>query len=187
MITINDMGEWWQLVYRRGGASFVTANELHVPVGAVVSVTWSGAFRSREPALVIDRQGRHQLTAVAIWPPRLRHLATIADDTAEFDRWFVREATPAVNRSGAPLFTNAGCSLCHVIRGVVAEPSMIAPDLTHFASRRTIAAIDLPNEHGYLSGWIVNSRALKHGSEMPENNVDATVLHQLVSYLESLR
>ena len=54
-------------------------------------------------------------------------------------------------------------------------------------SRRTIAAIDLPNEHGYLSGWIVNSRALKHGSEMPENNVDAAVLHQLVSYLESLR
>src|SRR5438132_11619464 len=134
MITINDIGEWWQLVYRRGGASFVPANELHVPVGAVVSVTWSGAFRSREPALLIDRQGRHQLTAVAIWPPRLRYLATIADDTAEFDRWFVREATPTVNRSGAPLFTNAGCSFSHVIRREVTDSPMITLNLTHFSS-----------------------------------------------------
>jgi cytochrome c oxidase subunit 2 len=186
-ITVNDMGDWWQLEYRRRGISFVTANELHVPAGTVVGVIWSGVFASREPALVIDRKGHDELTAVAIWPPKLRHLAIVADDAAEFDRWFVREAQPAVNRSGAPLFTNSGCSLCHVIRGVVAEPSMPAPDLTHFASRRTIATIDLPNKGADLSGWIVNSKALKHSSQMPENNVEAAVLRQLVSYLESLR
>src|SRR5436190_6918454 len=34
-------GEWWQLDYQRGGISFTTANELRLPAGAVVRMTWS--------------------------------------------------------------------------------------------------------------------------------------------------
>jgi cytochrome c oxidase subunit II len=198
-IHINDMGQWWQLVYERGGASFIAANEVHVPAGRRVTIAWNGppvtVWRSREflPqeggrfVFVADRPGFQDLRVLAIWPPNMRRLTIVADRPDDFDKWFANQMRPAANRGDAFLFTSAGCDLCHVVRGVAVEPSMLAPDLTHFGSRHTIAAIDLPNNRGDLSGWIVNSRALKHGSEMPENNLDAAVLHRLVTYLESLR
>ena len=109
----------------------------------------------------------------------------MAEPPAQFEAWLRNEARPA--RAGSPLFIDAGCAYCHVVRGVAASPSKIAPELTHFAARATIAAIDLPNRRGNLAGWIVHSRAIKHSSEMPQNRLDPAVLHALVAYLESLR
>src|SRR5436189_92672 len=82
------------------------------------------------------------------------------------EAWWRNEALPArvIAGQGAALFTDAGCAYCHIIRGVAAAPSRFAPELTHFAARGTIVAMDLPNQRGNLDGWIVNSRAIKHGS-----------------------
>src|ERR1051325_4384516 len=41
-IRIAREGDWWQLEYARGGTAFVTANELHVPIGTAVALSWSG-------------------------------------------------------------------------------------------------------------------------------------------------
>lgn len=200
VVTINDMGEWWQLSYRRGSQSFVTANEIHVPAGSAVTMHWNGSpvvvwqprnFFPQELGgfrFVADRSGPDDLLVLRLWPPSRRHLQIVADSPGAFDRWFQSQAMPAKSdAAAAQLFTSAGCSYCHVIRGIAESPWKIAPDLTHFASRRTIAAIDLPNRRGYLAGWIVNSRALKRGSQMPENNVRAAVLEGLLRSLESLR
>ncbi len=199
-ITINDMGSWWQVFYRRGKQSFVTANEIHVPARARVEMLWNGPrvtvwgsrdFLPQEAGrfvLVADRRTVEDLRVVAIWPPKVRHLAIVAEDAADFDRWFANEMRPARSDPNTKqLFASAGCAYCHVIRGIAESPWTIAPELTHFGSRQTIAATDLPNRRGYLSGWIVNSAALKRGSQMPESNIEAAVLHQLVSYLGSLR
>src|SRR5712691_6494689 len=55
-IVITDMGQWWQISYRRGMQSFITANEVHVPAGALVVMAWKG------PAPVIWRS--HDFLAV---------------------------------------------------------------------------------------------------------------------------
>jgi cytochrome c oxidase subunit 2 len=44
---------------------------------------------------------------------------------------------------------------------------IIGPNLTHVASRHTIAAGLFPNDAKHLSAWIKNARAMKPGSLMP--------------------
>lgn len=197
-IHIVRQGDWWQLDYARGNVAFTTANELHVPAGTAVALSWSGA-----PAPTVDggfclpRGDESRCTLVAgdatearffrLWPPMRTRLPIVVDPPAQFEAWLRNESAPARSPSEAALFESAGCAYCHAVRGVADSPWKVAPDLTHFAARRTIDATALPNERGFLSGWIVHSAALEHGSLMPQNRLDPRVLHRLVDYLESLR
>jgi hypothetical protein len=63
----------------------------------------------------------------------------------------------------------------------------VAPDLTHLASRRTIAAATLPNTPGHLAGWIVAPQHLKPGNYMPASDLDPGALQDLLAYLMSLQ
>jgi cytochrome c oxidase subunit 2 len=76
--------------------------------------------------------------------------------------------------------------MCHAISGTPAG-SRIGPDLTHLASRQTIAAGTLPNTRGNLAGWIVNPQSIKPGTRMPPNQLDPNDLQALLAYLESLK
>jgi len=191
-ITLRDMGDWWQVLYQRDKRTFMTANEIHVPAGALVTMEWSG------PAVVIWRlplelghfafvpKNDEDLDVLQLWPPMRRHLRIIADPA--FEQWFTAQALPAhFDPSAAELFTSSGCAYCHVVRGVVESPWKVGPDLTHFGSRQTIAMSGMPNRRGFLAGWIVHSNALKRWSEMPENAVRADVLTRLLNDLESRR
>ena len=188
-ITVRDMGDWWQLTYNRG---LVAANEVHVPRGALVTMEFSGPpvvvwhlpVELGRFALVAEHD--EDLTVVQLWPPMRRHLHIVADRA--FDQWLTAQERPAhFDPAAAELFTSSGCSYCHVIRGVAESPWKTAPDLTHFGSRQTIAATEMPNRRGFLAGWIVHSAALKHRSEMPENAVRADVLNRLLNDLENRR
>ena len=77
------------------------------------------------------------------------------------------------------------CPLCHTIGGTEAS-GKVAPDLTHFASRRSIAAASLPNRRGYLAAWIVDPQHIKPGNFMPPNLLEGEKLNSLLDYLESL-
>ena len=189
IIHVARQDDWWQLDYERDGVAFTTANELHVPAGTAVMLAYSG---HPPPSIgsgvcLPVAPGRYALVVRETTTCRLgwRTIRAVAEPPAQFEAWLRNEARPA--RAGSPLFIDAGCAYCHVVRGVAASPSKIAPELTHFAARATIAAIDLPNRRGNLAGWIVHSRAIKHSSEMPQNRLDPAVLHALVAYLESLR
>jgi cytochrome c oxidase subunit 2 len=63
----------------------------------------------------------------------------------------------------------------------------VGPNLTHLASRRTIAAGTLPNTRGHLAGWIVDPQQIKPGVRMPPNALAPGDLQALLAYLESLR
>jgi cytochrome c oxidase subunit 2 len=76
--------------------------------------------------------------------------------------------------------------MCHTIRGTTAG-ARTGPDLTHLASRATIAAGTLPNTIGNLGGWIANPQSIKPGSRMPPNPLPAQDLQDLLAYLETLR
>jgi len=197
-IHIDEIGDWWRLTYERDGMAFVTANELHVPAGTIVTLDCRsrpvGAWSAHDflslggrSSFIAETPGVDRALLIRLFPPSRRHLRIVADPAPDFERWFANELRPAATVAASDLFVSSGCSYCHVIRGVAEDPSTIAPDLTHFGARRTIGAMDMPNRRGFLSGWIVDSHALKHGSEMPDNRLNPPVLHKLVSYLETLR
>lgn len=80
----------------------------------------------------------------------------------------------------------SSCVMCHAIAGTPAG-SRIGPDLTHLASRKTIAAGTLANTRENLTGWIVDPQVIKPGVRMPPNQLSGADLLALVSYLETLR
>ncbi|HYD55032.1 MAG TPA: c-type cytochrome, partial [Gemmatimonadaceae bacterium] len=83
-------------------------------------------------------------------------------------------------------FLSSGCVLCHRVRGTPAHGGA-GPDLTHVASRLSLAAGELPNTRGHLYGWIGDPQALKPGSRMPAVPLSPAELHEIVYFLRSLR
>ena len=81
---------------------------------------------------------------------------------------------------------NSPCVMCHTIQGTPAQ-AKLGPDLTHVASRATLAAGAIPNARGQLAGWIANPQQIKPGTNMPAVTLPAEDLHALVTYLESLK
>jgi cytochrome c oxidase subunit 2 len=63
-------------------------------------------------------------------------------------------------------FMLGGCIGCHAIGGVPGAVSNIGPDLTHIASRHTIASGLYRNDGPHLARWIKNARHMKPGSIM---------------------
>jgi cytochrome c oxidase subunit 2 len=76
--------------------------------------------------------------------------------------------------------------MCHAISGTSAG-SHFGPDLTHLASRRTIAAGTLPNNEGNLAAWILDPQSIKPGTKMPASQLDPKSLRALVAYLRTLK
>ena len=105
---------------------------------------------------------------------------------------------------GRELFGRSACLGCHAIRGTVAA-SPIGPNLTHIATRSTLAAGLFPNDARHLALWIKNARLMKPGVAMPTLGIGqrdpvtgATVtpalggltdqqIADLVAYLQALR
>ena len=82
---------------------------------------------------------------------------------------------------------NAACPACHTVAGTRALAT-VGPNLTHLASRQTLAASWLPKDLAYLHAWVVNAPSLKPGTKMPAlAELSGPDLHDLVAYLEELR
>lgn len=111
----------------------------------------------------------------------------------EFSQWIDQQAQPAplpdttdsLVLEGYQAFMGSACVYCHTIRGTQAT-GVIGPDLTHIASRNTLGAGILPNNHGNLMGWIINSQTIKPGNYMPPMYLDAEQVDALIAYLETL-
>jgi cytochrome c oxidase subunit 2 len=79
------------------------------------------------------------------------------------------------------------CAHCHAIRGTSAFFGHTGPDLTHVASRRTLAAGTLANGKGNLAGWLADPQHHKPGSGMPRITLPPDDFHAVLDYLMSLR
>ena len=93
---------------------------------------------------------------------------------------------PAALAAGRTVFLATGCGGCHTIRGTAADGTA-GPDLTHLASRQTLAGALLPNTRGNLAGWITNPQSLKPGALMPALPIAPADLQLLLDYLMSLQ
>jgi cytochrome c oxidase subunit II len=67
---------------------------------------------------------------------------------------------------GKQFFLIAGCAGCHTITGAVGSVGTAGPNLTHVASRHTIASGLFPNDGPHLARWIKNASKMKPGAAM---------------------
>jgi cytochrome c oxidase subunit 2 len=119
-------------------------------------------------------------------------LTLTAEHPEEFERWRqhqLGEAAPPASeaeRKGLAVFMSSSCILCHAIQGTDAAAT-VGPDLTHLASRATIAAGTLENNPANLASWILEPQRLKPGAMMPATSLPPQDLAALTTYLASLR
>jgi cytochrome c oxidase subunit 2 len=99
-------------------------------------------------------------------------------------------ATTAIRRGdpvrGAVLFQQKTCINCHAINGTTAQ-GLAGPNLTHFASRRTIGAGVLDMSYENIVRWIANPQEVKPGNHMPNMLLTQQEVHDLAAYMESLK
>jgi cytochrome c oxidase subunit II len=206
---------WWEVNYldeQTGGVSARTANELHIPVGRRVLVNlktrdvihsfWvphlQGKMdmipgRTNQIALHAEQEGvyRGQCAEFCGLQHAKMSFYVVAESPERFRTWLERQREPAVmpdseeTRRGQEVFLTASCALCHAIRGTQAMASA-GPDLTHFASRRSLGAATLPSNRGNLGGWILDPAHLKPGVFMTPSPLDGRSLNALLHYLEIL-
>ncbi len=202
---------WWEIRYPASGA--VTANEIHIPAGTRVNVVattgdvihsfWVPGLnrkidtipgRRNRVLLYASRAGEYRGQCSQFCGVQHANMAmeVFAQTPAAFKTWLASTTAPArlpatsQAQAGARLFMSAQCASCHTIAGTSAQGT-VGPNLTHVASRTTLAAVTIPNTPTELSAWISNPQAIKPGNRMPDLGLARAQVAQLVAYLESLR
>jgi cytochrome c oxidase subunit 2 len=84
------------------------------------------------------------------------------------------------------VFESLACVNCHTVRGTPAI-GKFGPDLTHLASRTTIASGMIPNNAADLRAWVDDPQTVKPGCLMPSMKLTDKQLDQVVEYLQSLK
>lgn len=217
VVSIQVIGHqwWWQVIYEDAvpANTVTTANEIHVPVGkpVIVKTTSQDVIHSFfVPNLYgkidaipdhvnttwfrADHAGiyRGQCAEFCGYQHAHMGLLVIAESPQSFHSWLEQQRQPSaapatdLERRGQQVFLASPCVLCHTIRGTDAG-AQVAPDLTHLASRQTIAAATLANSPGHLGGWITDSQNIKPGNHMPPINITPEDMQPLLAYLESLK
>jgi cytochrome c oxidase subunit 2 len=205
---------WWALRYdtQTPSRTFITANEIHIPVGLpvrfelrssdVIHSFWLPKLGGKMDVipgqtnvtwLQADRAGvyRGQCAVFCGTEHARMGLYVIAQSRQDFRAWQEHQieaaSAPASAgaRSGQHVF-DQHCSACHTVRGGDAG-GLVGPDLTHLMSRRTLAAGVLPNTPGNLAGWVVHPQSIKPGSRMPDQMLSGPQLAELMAYLQTLR
>jgi cytochrome c oxidase subunit II len=211
VLSIDVVGHdwWWEVRY----PDFVTANEIHIPVGQAVQVRlhtadvihsfWVPSLTAKTDLipnkdnatwLQADRPGTYRGQCAEFCGAEHAGMAflVIAQPAREFDSWLADQAKPAATPNaamaarGAEVFQSASCATCHTVRGTSAN-GHVGPDLTHFGSRKELGAGVAPNDPGWLGGWIANSQTVKPGNLMPPQPLAPEDLRAVIAYLEGLK
>jgi len=212
-LTVKVVGHQWFWEIRYPGTDVVTANEIHIPGRTRVDIEGTTADvihsfwvpklnrkadlipgRVNRLLLDADRPGEYRGQCAEFCGQQHAHMAmdVFAEPPDAFRKWLDNEERPArrpttpVAREGEQLFLSLPCSGCHMIRGTPADGA-IGPDLTHVASRTTLAALTLPNDPTDLAHWIEDPQRYKPGSKMPGFELTDRQVAALVAYLDGLK
>jgi len=121
-------------------------------------------------------------------------LRVYAETPADFAAWVKHEQAPSAPSStlnaeqlaGKSVFEHNACMNCHVIAGTEAK-GLFGPDLTHVASRDTLASGAFANTPENLQQWIDDPNSLKPGALMPPMHLNEKDLNAVTAYLETLQ
>jgi cytochrome c oxidase subunit 2 len=201
---------WWEFEYP--DYKVVTANELHIPVGKVVTVDVESAdvihsFWVPQLGGKIDViPGRTNHTWFQVGQPGSFHgqcaefcgiqhanmrLEVIAETSDQFQAWLQQQLAPVAattteTAKGEQALMSGACIGCHTIEGTKAQ-GKVGPNLTHFATRRTFAGASQENNRENLARWLADPPALKPGTLMPNLHLAPDQIDALVTFLESLK
>jgi cytochrome c oxidase subunit 2 len=202
---------WWEVHYPKAGV--VTANEIHMAAGQrylfefesadVIHDFWVPQLGRKidmipehpnQMFLQADQAGTYSGTCAEYCGAQhaWMRIRVLVQSTADFNSWLQAQAqVPALPTTGeaaqgAQLFQQLTCANCHAIAGTPAQAT-IGPDLSHIASRQTIGAGVLDNNPENLSLWIDNPQTIKPGVRMPDLQLSAIQVQQLVAYMETLK
>ena len=211
--TIEVIGHQWWWEVRYPDQHVLTANELHIPVGRPVRILltsddvihsfWVPNLAGKTDAipgvtntawLQADSAGTWRGTCAEYCGLQHAHMAlsVVAEADGNLSRWLANERTLAAIPGdsavleGEHVFLTRQCVYCHTVRGTQAT-GRVGPDLTHLASRLTLASGTLPNTRGNLAAWLVSPDRLKPGTKMPAVPLDGAEVQAIVTYLESLK
>jgi cytochrome c oxidase subunit 2 len=202
---------WWEFEF--AGGTFKTANEIKLPVEETVSadllstdvihsywVPQLGGKVDMIPgkinriAFIPAQTGRFLGECSEYCGHQHAHMRFLVYvvSSAEFATWFANQQLPARTPTGADAVAGGqyiatiACGGCHAIRGT-SLAGVKGPDLTHFGSRTSIAAVTLPNTPQDLTRWIADPQAIKPEALMPRISMPPERLAQVVAYLEELQ
>ena len=212
-LTISVVGRQWFWEVSYPGTRAITANEIHIPArtrvnlvattGDVIHSFWVPQLnrkidmipgRRNRILLESNKPGRYRGQCAEFCGLEHARMAmwVYVQEPAAFQRWLrgmaapARAPTSALARAGAAAFTRDACASCHAIRGTSARGE-VGPDLTHLASRSSIAALTLPNTAAALRDWLRDPQHAKPGNQMPDLGLSARDIRVLVAYLQGLK
>ena len=214
-IKVSGLQWWWNVEYfgATPDQNFVTANEIHIPVGRTVHFQLEGddvihSFwvpslagkqdlipgRPNELSVRAERAGIYRGQCAEFCGLQHAHMAffVIAENQSDFDKWAdaqrqsAGQPTEAEAAAGQQAFLSKPCAACHTIRGTKATGTS-GPDLTHVGSRKYIGAGLFEPTRGSLAAWIADPQTLKPGNIMPLVPLSQSELLSISAYLASLK
>jgi len=212
-VTVVGHQFWWEFRYPSLG--IVTANELHVPVSTkddprptylrLLSADVDHSFwvpqlggktdliPNHPNEMWIDPQQPGLYLGQCAQFCGIEHAKMLiriyADTPREFEAWVNKQqragAQDAWVAQGRRVLETEACMNCHTIVGTAAKGTF-GPDLTHLASRATIAAGAAANTPANLRAWIHDPDTIKPGALMPAMQLSDEQNAELVAYLSTL-
>jgi cytochrome c oxidase subunit 2 len=202
---------WWEVTYPAAHA--ITANEIHLPVGEdmllgietadVIHDFWAPRLGRKIDAI----PGRRNLIWIRASAPgeydgacaeycgaqhAWMRFRVVAQEPTSYQTWLTHQAQPAQMPTdpqalqGKTLFSDRTCASCHNIAGLNKQ-NQYAPDLTHVATRRMLAAERLRNSPENLAHWLREPNIIKPNSYMPNLKLSQEEVASLTAFLETLK
>jgi cytochrome c oxidase subunit 2 len=213
-VTVIGHQFWWEYRYPKYG--IVTANELHVPVSDPANPTptyltmtsadtnhnfWVPRLAGKMDLIPnnVNTMWIDPATAGLYLGQCAQYCGTqhakmllrvYADTPAQFEAWIARQKQPPQQDAGVSegqaVFLHNACISCHRIAGTVAT-GQFAPDLTHFASRDTLASGAVPNTPENVRAFVDDPAHFKPGALMPPMHLNSHDLDAVTAYLVTLK
>jgi cytochrome c oxidase subunit II len=204
---------WWEYRYPKLGV--VTANELHIPVSdpnhpTPTYLTMSSAdtdhsfwiprlagkmdvIPNKVNVMWIDPEKQGLYLGQCAQYCGTQHakmlLRVYADSPDAFSAWIKQQQQSAFQNpsvaAGRAVFEGNACVNCHTISGTAAHGTF-GPNLSHLASRDTIASGSVPNNPQNLRAFIDDPAHFKPGALMPAMHLNDRDLDAVTQYLSTL-
>ena len=213
-VTVIGHQYWWE--FRYPALHITTANELHIPVSPadaprptymkltsadVIHSFWVprlagkvDVIPNRINELWMDPHTPGLYVGQCAQFCGVEHakmlLRVYVDTPEQFAAWVKAQQEPGVQdpsvAEGRHVFESQACMNCHTVAGTAAH-GQFGPDLTHLASRKTLAAGATENTTEDLERWIDDPDLIKPGSLMPSMHLTPDQVHEITAYLNTLQ
>lgn len=194
-LQVNVVGKRWWFEFEYPEYGIVTANELHLPTGRAANLAltsdnvihsfWVPRLSGKRDLVPGRTQNLSFTPEEAGWyegqcaelcgaSHALMQFRVKVDTPMEFDEWVAAQKMPAavdMANPGVQGFAQNACFTCHAIDGSPWTFGRVGPNLTHVASRTTLAGAVLENTPENMRSWIRNAGSVKPGHADKERQV----------------